>query len=368
MGMFSYKSNYISESSIDMDQIEAQYCFEENAVDSAYRIVAENTANWNSIMEAIGVDELSIYESTGSEVVYEAGTISGIFEKIKEFFKKLLEKIKGLFNKFMTVINSWTMSDKDFIKKYKRDIISAKTKDFSFKGYKFTLNALTITKLDGGTLQDTTKSDMVSLNRLSTFTGNDELKQIEDATKSARDSKDDTLDAYRGNFIKQNSKIEASDFSKELFEVLRNGDSTKQTLDDSDIDVSNLIITISDASKAQKNAKKAYDAIVRGINDAIKEIDNQSKEFLNNTPDPSDVNATKLNTAKIAYLTTISSIVEAKKSINTVVYGAYLQAIKDENRQAKAICVKLMTRKQPKNESASYYEEGSSMLSSISLK
>ena len=92
MGMFSYKSGYVSESAIDMDAIEAQPCYEENAVDSAYRIMAENQANWNAIMEAVGIDELAIYESTGSEIIYEEGTISGIFTKIKEFFKKLLEK------------------------------------------------------------------------------------------------------------------------------------------------------------------------------------------------------------------------------------------------------------------------------------
>ena len=366
MGMFSYRSNYISESSIDMDQIEAQYCFEENAVDSAYRIVAENAANWNSIMEAIGVDELSIYESAGSEVVYEAGTISGIFEKIKEFFKKLLEKIKGLFNKFMTVINSWTMSDKEFINKYRKDIISAKTKDFSFKGYKFTLDNLDIDKLDNGSLREISKDATLDLNELSTF---NDVNEIEEGTKHLRDHKEDILDEYRGSFIKNATKIDASEFPKELFEALRDGDSTKQTLDDTDIDVSDLIIRISTASKAQKDAKKAYDAVVRGINDAIKEIDREAKDLLRNTPDKSkDPAVTKLNTAKVSYLTTVSSIAENEKSINTVAFGAYLQAIKDENRQAKAICVKLMTRKQPKNESASYYEEGSSMLSSISLK
>ena len=121
MGIFSYITGYVSESMVDMDSVDTQYCFEENAMDSAYRIVAENTANWNSIMEAIGIDELIVYESTGSEIVYEAGTISGIFTKIKEFFKKLLEKIKGIFAKFMTVLNSWTKSEKEFVKKYKMD-------------------------------------------------------------------------------------------------------------------------------------------------------------------------------------------------------------------------------------------------------
>ena len=110
MGMFSTRG-YINKSYIDIDSIPAQECYEENAVDSAFRIMAENTANWNSIMESIGIEELAVYESTGSEIVYEEGTITNIFNKIKEVFMKLIEKIKGVFKKFMTVFDSWTAKD-----------------------------------------------------------------------------------------------------------------------------------------------------------------------------------------------------------------------------------------------------------------
>ena len=368
MGMFSYKSGYVSESAIDMDAIEAQPCYEENAVDSAYRIMAENQDNWNAIMEAVGIDELAIYESTGSEIVYEAGNISGIFTKIKEFFKKLLEKIKGIFSKFMTVINSWTQSDKAFVKKYKKDLYSANLKDLEFKGYKFSLDKYSLPKLVSEGLRASVKDKA--------FGGHDNIgvaraEEYNNKAKELRDKKEEFLDSVRGKLVYGDSsdkKVDSSDFSKELFEVFRSGESEKDTLDEKDIDISACLVTIENTEKNKKDAEKAYKEITRGISDAIKEIDDMSKGILRDTPnDDSDTNS--LNSAKVSYYSALCSLGESTKSLVTVAFGAYIQAIKDNNRQCKAICVKALTRKQPKNESSgSYYEEGGSMLASVSFK
>lgn len=377
MGMFS-RTGYLAESAIDIDSIPAQECYEENSMDSALRVMAENTANWNAIMESIGIEELSVYESTGSDIIYEEGTITNIFNKFKEVLKKIIEKIKGIFNKFMTVLNSWTAKDKEFTRKYKSDLLKANTKDFEFKGFKFTLD-----KIDTGSfsdnLRDTTKSKFLSstdkngktygLTDIKSDTDATNANKYEEVKKNFIDQREDILDEYRGQFINDGSKIDASDFSKELFEALRNGESTPDTLDDKDIEVYKCIQDIENTEKDKKNAKKLFDAINKGISDAIKEIDDINKELIRNTPDKSNssADANKLNTAKIGLLSAIISIYESEKSINTVVYGAYIQAIKDRNRQSKQICVKLLTRKQPKNESASYYEDGSSMLGNAKL-
>ena len=373
MGMFSYKTGYVSESAIDMDAIEAQPCYEENAVDSAYRIMAENQANWNAIMEAVGIDELAIYESTGSEIVYEAGTISGIFTKIKEFFKKLLEKIKGIFAKFMTVINSWTQSDKAFVKKYKKDLYSANLKDFEFKGYKFTLDKYTLPKVASDGLREASKdiAALIGSNHTQNLKNIDPA-EFKEAAKTLRDKKEDILDEVRGMLVYGDSsdkKVDSSDFSKELFEVFRNGDSEKDTLDEKDIDISTCLIVIENTEKNKKDAEKAYKEITRGISDDIKHIDDIIKETMRDLPDKDDADKNDEDSAMISYYSALCSLEESAKSLVTVAFGAYIQAIKDYNRQCKAICVKALTRKQPKNESSgSYYEEGGSMLASVSFK
>lgn len=406
MGMFSYRSNFVTESMIDMSSIEAQECFEENAMDSAYRIVAENTANWNSIMEAIGIDELAVYESTGYEMVYEAGTISSIFEKFKDFFKKLLEKIKGIFAKFMTVLNSWTKSEKEFVKKYKMDILKANMEDFEFKGYKFTIETgIQITPL-GDSIRDSAKTTMNedidkiinayckavlkdpsnsssgnkydsrdSLDAMKALAGDKTNKtEIEERTKAIKDKKEDIIDAYRGAFIKgrttnsapTNHKIDSEDFSRELFEAARNGQSEKEILDEKDIEITECLQQLETFEKDKKDAEKAYRLFTKGIQDSIKELEDYNKELGRAFPKEK---GNEQKGAMMAFISTLMGIAEQHKSIATIAYGAYIQAIKDRNRQNKAICVKVLTRKQPKNESStSWYEEGSSMLSSVSLK
>lgn len=376
MGMFS-RTGYLTESNIDIDSIPAQECYEENSMDSALRVMAETTANWNAIMESIGIEELAVYESTGTDIIYEEGTISNIFNKIKEVLKKIIEKIKGIFNKFITVLNSWTAKDKEFIRKYKADLLKANTKDFQFKGFKFTLPEVNMESFSDS-LRDTTKNEYMSIifrdGKTIDFNGiasdiSTTSTEYEELKKRVMDNKEDILNEYRATFFKNStSSVDASDFSKELFEVLRNRESTPETLDDKDIDVFECIQSIENTERDKKNAKKLFDALNKGISDAIKEIDNISKELIRNTPDKSnDTNTNKLNSAKIGFISAVCSIYESEKSINTIVFGAYIQALKDQNRQCKSICVKLLTRKQPKNESASYYEEGSSMLGNAKL-
>lgn len=360
MGMFSYKSNYLTESMIDLDSIQAQECFEENAMDSAFRIVAENTANWNSIMEAIGMDELAVYESTGREMVYEGGTVSAIFDKIKDFFKKLIEKIKGIFAKFMTVLNSWVKSDSEFVKKYKSDILKANIENFQFKGYKFTFNRISLSQCNQSISEDIKSSFS---NRLIT---NGTTGEFEAAAREIKDGMEEALEIYRGQMLgRDNSRIETSEFAKECFESFRNGESEKELLDESDIDISDCLLTIETTEKTKREAEKLYKAIQKGFTDAIREVDGYSKECLRNVTKGPDE---ELNAAKVKYYSSVCSYGEQCKSINTIFFGAYIQAIKDKNRQCKSICVKLLTRKQPKNESTSWYEEGGSMLSSVSLK
>ena len=48
--------------------------------------------------------------------------LSGIWEKIKELFKKLIAKIKAIAHTFMSKINSLFMNDKQMVKKYEKEL------------------------------------------------------------------------------------------------------------------------------------------------------------------------------------------------------------------------------------------------------
>ncbi len=113
-------------------------CVYEPGMEGAMAIVAESEANYNAIMQAIGVAELCVYESTGKEMVYESSNIKGFFGKVKEFFLKMWEKIKGLFQKFFAMFDQYVKSDKEFINKYRNVLLKVNTRNFEYKGFKYT--------------------------------------------------------------------------------------------------------------------------------------------------------------------------------------------------------------------------------------
>ena len=101
----------------------------------------ESAANRDAFMKAIALNELASVEQYGTDqVFYESVNIKGVFDRIKAFFKKIIEKIHKIFHTFIAKLGSWFQSSKDFAKKYEKDIIKnwgQVKNDWEFKGYKF---------------------------------------------------------------------------------------------------------------------------------------------------------------------------------------------------------------------------------------
>lgn len=364
MGMFTKYGSYTESAAINDADIIAQECFEDNMHTAALRVVAESESNWNQIMQAMAIQELAAYEETGDADYYVTEAGEGFLSSVKAFFKKLLEKIKGIFNKFISIVDSWAKSDKDFVNKYKKKILSANTKDFEFQGYEFTYN-----EFNPEGVRDKFKNHY----KFAAFDKN-KKDTYDEMTKNLRgDELEDELDDYRGSIINTVSskgfsgKSDSSDFSKDLFEALRNGESSKETIDN--ISPINYLNIISKTEDIKKKGKKAYDNMQKGINDAIKECDRLGNEISKPLPKGEAGDTKEVKDAKASYVAlsgAYSGWLRNIESINTTAYGAWLQAVKDQNRQAKAVCVKLMSYA-PKNESTSYYEEGGSLLGNIRM-
>ena len=67
-----------------------------------------------------------------SEVMsFSEGAIGDMFNKIKEFFKKLWAKIKAIFNGFLARLEAkFGKNNKEFINKYKKEVIGKDLTDF----------------------------------------------------------------------------------------------------------------------------------------------------------------------------------------------------------------------------------------------
>ena len=364
MGLFTTKA-VVEEASVLSDETVYEYAQDVTA-ETGYILVAEAEENWNNIMKAVGIYELNTLEETGAEVVYEANTAASFLEKIKDFFKMIWEKIVAVFKKFFAMIDSWVKSDKDFVKKYEKALKGmTNTKDFKFKGYKFTdgvsvndANAKIESSFKKNLFSEyTTKAD--DLNAVATKLGDDL-----DSVDAKFDKMDECIDKARGSVFGEGS-LDAKEFGEKLHECYRDNKDSKDELSLSDLGgISDILATISGAAKAKKDAETEYKTLKKTIDDMIKKVDRWKPAFKAAGSDELD---TKKNSLLAGIASKYSRALKEHLGLVQIVNTAKLQALKDENRQAKAICVKLLTYK-PKNESVTHYSESGSFLDGVVLR
>ena len=303
-------------------------------LEGALMHVYENECNYNALMKAAGISELRYYQETGRDLfVHEAGAFSGFIEKAKAFFKKVIEKIKAIFQKFAAVLNQYTMGDKEFVKKYEKELYRKDLKDFEFKGYNFA------------------KPDFLNTITLYEY---DEAKSTSENSKYKKltsEEIEDRVDELRGDIMKTGGKLDESEFREEFKNKFYNGD--KEPLDNIDIRSQLLIITNTkdDIREAERNQKEC----IRAVGEVIKKLETLQKEY-NKIDDKerNNENLSKYRTDVAAKLDNYITMNEKGSNVITTYFGMVVQFYKDRNRQAKAICVKAIGYN--KKESYSYSE------------
>lgn len=363
----------------------------------AMNIVVESEMNWNSLMRAVAVTELSCLEETGEELIYEASTGGGFLSKVKEFFVNLLAKIKGLFKKFFALIQSYTATDKDFVKKYRADLTKINTRDFSYKGYEFTHVDDISTGLKNAddsmikkiatdfashsdimsAISDVSKATAKSYADLKNTNGlEDNIKALVKLDEDPEEYNEKLRGAAAEGIGMSKGNRSASEFNDDLFEYYRNGESSKDTIDK--VNVTELLTHIDTTKSLKRDAEKQYKELTRAINDKIKAVDAIEKQYVKMIPNKESLTtpeARKFVGELIRAINIYTGLLRQESSILQVVNTAQLKALKDRNRQAKSVCVSLLTYK-PKHEGFYYdnedgyssYSEGSNFVNNVVFK
>ena len=392
MGIYSnFNASYVDDGSYTPRDLFAECGETATYEELALAMVAENEQNYISIMKAIGLNEVNYFAENGEEIVYEAGGVSGILNKIKEFFKKLIEKIRQILHTFIAKISSMTSSDSSFVQKYQKEFSTKWNKvksDFEFKGYKFTVKqaptmdrtSFATTTTEAYKKKNNGMNETV-LDNASEAKINDLLKVGADALKKLtdeiRDNREDAQEAIRASVAQQvstscgnggikDTALTASEFSEELFKDFRNGESEKESIEKKDLSVSQIISDVKDSEKWKKAAEKATNAITKACNDCVKQLDKAEKELVKmQTGDTvkgmsgdAKTNASNILSYALSLVTSINEGVKFTANCFTQANGIYLQAITDRKRQAKAIMVKVIGGgKKMTNESYDYDDD-----------
>lgn len=320
----------------------------------------ESTNDWNSMMRAIALTELSYVVETGQELIYEAVDFGAIKDKVVKWFKDLWAKIQGIARTAMAKFASLGKNDEAFLSKYTQYFSEGYKKipdGFSFKGYKFNDSII-----DKG-------ADVVDTNSKAAIHNSDTDVNMAkgDAPASIFDKFTNEVDAYRGYLVQgQSGKVTRSDFTKALNKSFRGSDS-KVYINKSDIDVNTLVKHVSGCKTAINNTKDAQTAIKDSIDACIERVNNMASEFSDkatSSGEKGDIEGSGKNRTASTYFTKVSDYLKEIEQVNATWFSTYISVLKDRNRQSKALLVKLVGyangvggKKDSKNEAASILED-----------
>lgn len=323
----------------------------------------ECAANNNAFMKAIALNELAAYEQTGStDVLYESVNIKNIFNKVKMFFKKIIEKIHKIFHTFVAKMASWFGGNKKFAEKYHKEIVNKwdnVKNDFEFKGYNFSIPY--ITKGSSTNFRAEVKTSSDSLKTLLTGGLSDFVKK--QTEKSDISDIRENIDGYKNHMRKcvidnisaekpfyndldltGNEGYDQTEYTEQLFKVYRSGQDSKDNIKKDEIlnmyggSVNSMMTFIKDFDQIKKNIESVEKTMVNGIDKLISDVEKAEDNLIkSNTPDTASQNENIVQAASL-----VQSLWGAKKEIDIQAFSALLQATKDACSQAKEICVKVI--------------------------
>lgn len=306
------------------DEIGIQECELEPGIEAALVNVYEQDENYNRLMEAIGIPELKYYQENGKQIVYTEANLENFKKSVKKYFFMAIEKIKGLFEKFKQVMDRLFLNDKDFVNKYGARIKAKSTDGLEYKGYNFSV----------GTVDPQGGLDLAIL----------DIKQ-KISSKYGDFKTEEYRDALRGKILKKSESFTSREFSKELYSLLRSGESSKGTITINN--AAEQLGYISDTKTAIDAASKAATGLEKSIKKLVADLTSSVK-----TERKSD----DANTDQIqSWNGAIYAYKEAVKYAQ-IANGALISALKARRAQAKSICLKILSYNESKNSTSSSNE------------
>ena len=336
--------------------------------------------NWTVVMERSMYQ--GICESNGSAVLINE-SVSEWFETFKSLLKKVVDFLHALLNKFLVGLNMF-LSREAFIKNHKKDFTKFnENHKFTMSIFTFTLdndipktapiynsadwkNVFKIGK-EGSTYDlldnDTHSASYEAANGDTPRTlkdktnggalGDDEFSAAYTELKDAMDN-GDIYDKVRAEMLgmAKGTRIDASDYSKELYEVFRDGQSGKEDHEFEYSDIQDALIRFDQYDHCKKALTKQKKDAEREYKEVIKKLDHYvklGKDGLVTTSADGAVETVKLGTSLQAskyslIVKALSTVVHEVSNIHTLAFTAKLDAYKDCFKQDKTILYKALYR------------------------
>ena len=424
MGMYTNFSGYHS-AATDYTEVQPFVGESFNYHELGIMAATEMAANESAFMKGIALSELrAVEESGGTDVLYESVNFKGIFDKIKMFFKKIIEKIHKIFHTFVAKMSAWFGGNSSFAKSYEKEVIkkwSNVKSDWEFKGYKYShvfgdsaasgAETFKITiegEIDGTSGKTGLKNLISGASSLSDIYDGGLISDVNDVNDAKddlskfREKLDDYKEKMRGAIVKDIasgsgitttmtlgkpeastsgiSALDSSEFTDELFKVFRSGEDSKEDIPKDKIlamyggSISSMMTYIKEFDKIKKKSETTERKLTGAIDKLISDIDKAQNELIKASKDAEKDK--EFITAKNEYIVQISAVYQslygAASEYLTQAFSAMLQAQKEACTQAKEIAVKVISQSKKMTESYdydsdSYTNEGFDFISNVKL-
>ena len=302
----------------------------EVGLEGALMHVYENECNYNAIMKAAGIAELAYFKENGGDLfVQEASAGTGLIDRFIAFFNKVKEKIKQMCKKFVMKLTSLAGDDKKWAKKYRSQILS-NFKAFKFNGYPYPMTNPDFDK--AASWVDETPLDKIIANK-DMYAG-----------KMTSDDMDKKRGEMRASMCGESGEIDTKEF-KDKMKTMLYGESKE------DLEITTTFITTAlnnienistDVKNAQDAEKKLTDKITKYVDKLGKARAALSKNIGGSSENPDSEAVIDNKSTRINDLNDNITLNKDICQMATQAYGAYIGALKDRNRQNKAICVKAL--------------------------
>ena len=251
--------------------------------------------------------------------VLTEAALSGIWEKIKELFSKLVAKIKAIAHTFMSKINSLTMSDKQMVKKYEKELYRK-------------------SNLDNLEVKWTQYDEAILFNGVKAFN-----------MDSDKDHHDSDIDKRHAYYI-PTPGVDYSSYDEDMDSVYLKIDNESGTLKDHGTNIRKICSDLSDYNETKKNYDRAVKKLTKEAENFVKEADKKAKElakeYTNDASKKGDMeDANKTYEMATAYqdvvLKNIGYITNALKAEYKCKKAAFMKAIAANDKKLEESAVYL---------------------------
>lgn len=322
----------------EQEELDGQDLHEDPVAECVIAIY-ESEHNWNTIMQAIGTQEL-MEAARGRDMVMEAADVAGFIDSVKEFFVRQFAKISKIVKEFMEKHSIMARVNAAFAKKYSVEklkegkVAFEKKEKHTFTGYNF--------KVQGA--KYVLEGEAFNAKECS-------ISSIEEITDKALPE----VDVVRGRYV-GDSKCEKGNY-RDALKARYFGE--KGTLSGDSIDpvkvhgvIANAMKDIKDCKEAYNAMKKSYNQVIADLNKIKKGVDKAHKDSEMMSKLTKHIAAVKecKNVGHMAF-TTMLAAMRANQAQAIRVAHAYVAAAGAEKKAEK----KAAKKTEKANESAGFF-------------